>query len=109
MLIAAVSAGAVVVAREVDTAQRTNHLGVFVVGQRVRKRGDEDARRERSVARAIAVFDVVIAIVRWRPAVEAAREDDDVGRPVTCLASLTAASVASAPELAKKNVSMAPG
>ena len=31
------------------------------------------------------------------------------GRPVTCLASLTAASVISAPELAKKNVSMAPG
>ena len=31
------------------------------------------------------------------------------GRPVTCLASLTAASVISAPELAKKNVSMRPG
>ena len=31
------------------------------------------------------------------------------GRPVTCLASLMAASVISAPELAKKNVSMAPG
>ena len=31
------------------------------------------------------------------------------GRPVTCLANLTAASVISAPELAKKNVSMRPG
>ena len=31
------------------------------------------------------------------------------GRPVTCLASFTAASVASAPELAKKNVSMPAG
>ena len=31
------------------------------------------------------------------------------GRPVTCLASLIAASVISAPELAKKNVSMRPG
>ena len=31
------------------------------------------------------------------------------GRPVTCLASLTAPSVASAPELAKKKVSMSPG
>ena len=31
------------------------------------------------------------------------------GRPVACLASFTAASVASAPELAKKNVSMPSG
>ena len=31
------------------------------------------------------------------------------GRPVACLASFTAASVASAPELAKKNVSMPAG
>ena len=31
------------------------------------------------------------------------------GRLVTCLASFTAASVISAPELAKKNVSIAPG
>ena len=31
------------------------------------------------------------------------------GRPVACLASLTAASVASAPELVKKNVSMPDG
>ncbi len=32
-----------------------------------------------------------------------------LGRPVACLASFTAASVISAPELAKKNVSIAPG
>ena len=31
------------------------------------------------------------------------------GRPVACLASFTAASVASAPELAKKNESMPSG
>ena len=62
----------------VDTAQRTNHLGVFVVGQRVRKRGDVDARRQRSVARSIDRLRRRHRHRQVRPPVERPGEDDDV-------------------------------
>ena len=75
-------------------------------------RGTGRRTRPTAVGRArrgSAVFDVVIAIVMWvRPWNDPANTMT-LGRPVACLASLTAASVISAPELAKKNVSIAPG
>ena len=55
------------------------------------------------------VLDVVIAIARWVRPWNEPSNTTMLGRPVTCLASFTAASVISAPELAKKKVSIAPG
>ena len=79
MIIAAVSAGAVVVASRWSTPRRrTNHLGVFVVGQRVRKRGDVDARRQRGVARSIDRLRRRHRHRQVRPPVERPGEDDDV-------------------------------
>ena len=52
---------------------------------------------------------MVIAIVRWVRPWKLPSKTMTFGRPVACLASFTAASVISAPELAKKNVSISPG
>ncbi len=54
-------------------------------------------------------FDVVIAIVRWLRPWKLPENTMTFGRPVACLANFTAASVASAPEFAKKNESMPSG
>ena len=77
-------------------------------------RGAGTARRTRPPAAAeyparYPCFDVVIAIVRWLRPWKLPENTMTFGRPVACLASFTAASVASAPELAKKNVSMPSG
>ena len=55
------------------------------------------------------VLEVVIAIVRCERPWNEPWKTITFGRPVACLASLTAASVASAPELAKKNESIPAG
>ena len=50
-----------------------------------------------------------MAIVMWLRPWKLPENTITFGRPVACLASFTAASVASAPELAKKNESMPSG
>ena len=55
------------------------------------------------------VFDVVIAIVKWVRPWNDPSNTITLDRPVACLASLTAASVASAPEFEKKKVSIDDG
>ena len=52
------------------------------------------------------VFEVVIAIVWWVRPWNDPENTMTFGRPVACRANFSAASVASAPELAKKNVSI---
>ena len=92
------------------SARSTDSSSLTPSRPRVRERRDEHAGRAAAAYPArYPCFDVVIAIVRWLRPWKLPENTMTFGRPVACLASFTAASVASAPELAKKNVSMPSG
>ena len=105
MSIAAVSAGAVWLSSRSRTASRQASTSSSDFGNGATNTPDGSGPWPARYT----VFDVVIAIARWVRPWKLPWNTITFWRPVVCLASFTAASVASAPELAKKNVSMPGG
>ena len=105
MSMAAVSAGAVWLSSRSRTASRHASTSASAFGNGATNTPDGSG----AWPARYTVFDVVIAMARWVRPWKLPWNTITFGRPVACLASFTADSVASAPELAKKNVSTGGG
>ena len=107
---AAVSSGAVIVfSRWSKPGEGAGDLGVLSAASGSGNGATNTPEGSGACPARYAVLDVVIAIAMWVRPWKLPLNTMMFGRLVTCLASLTEASVISAPELAKKKVSIAAG